>query len=168
MSDRPLSTIRPLSRIGVRDDGHGKGRYRASRADADGHYAHQGIDLVAATGDPVVSPVDGVIDISRAYKDAAKSEYKIVSVTSGGQRYRFFYVSPRSHEGTAFVRDGDRITAGQQIGIVQNISKAYPPTERIRSEMRNHVHFAISTETDKNKKPNYIDPTPQVEEWQRN
>jgi murein DD-endopeptidase MepM/ murein hydrolase activator NlpD len=165
MSDRPLSTIRPISRVGVREDDSGSGRYRASRlaADQKTRYAHEGIDLTAPAGDPVVSPFDGVVDIRDAYTDPTKKEYKIVSVTSGEQRYRFFYVSPENYDGNAFVRDGDRITAGQQIGIVQDIAKSDD-----KKQMRNHVHFAISAEADKNKKPIYIDPTPQVGAWMSN
>jgi murein DD-endopeptidase MepM/ murein hydrolase activator NlpD len=105
---------------------------------------------LAEVGAPVVSPIDGVVDLRPAYKDPQKSKYKIVSILSGNTRYRFFYVSPDDDHSKPLVKPGDHI------GKVQDIAASDRD-----GTMRNHIHFELW------KDGKLVDPTQQVEEWQR-
>lgn len=152
------ATVRPVPEVTVRSDRAGDGKYGSPRKNAQGAaHLHKGVDILATAGADIVSPFDGTVDIKDAYADPDKKTYKIVSVTSGDMRYRYFYVSPNDRSGNPIVTEGESVRSGQKIGIVQDIAKS----DRNKN-MHNHVHFEIVIGTAN------IDPTPQIEEWQRN
>ncbi len=110
-----LRLFRPLQH-GVREaDAFGEGHFGAPR----GNRKHKGIDFLAAPGERVSCPCDGVIRrIGRCYGDT--STYKLVEIDTGGAWVRVLYVEPD-------VAPGDRVFNRGTLGHVQDIAARYPP-----------------------------------------
>lgn len=118
--------ISPTENLELRgDDPTGHGYYGAKR----GARKHKGLDLVAAPGDPVRSPIHGVVS-KLGYPYANNLEFRYVEITGEVYRVRLMYVSPE-------VELGARVFEGDLVGSAQDIAGHWNPA------MKNHVHVEV-------------------------
>jgi murein DD-endopeptidase MepM/ murein hydrolase activator NlpD len=121
-------------------------RFGAGRT---GH-THQGQDVVAAEGTPVVTPVAGIV-FWRAYQ-AGGAGYYVVIHGDDGRDYAFMHFQ----QGSTLVAKGQRVAAGQQIASVGNTGDSQGA----------HLHFEIWPDgwyATADSHP--IDPLPQLLLW---
>jgi hypothetical protein len=121
-------------------------RFGAGRT---GH-SHQGQDVVAAEGLPVVSPVNGTV-FSIAYQASGAGHYVVVA-GADGRHYVFMHLQ----SGSIVVAEGAAIAAGQRLGAVGNTGASEGP----------HLHFEIWVNgwwASKASAP--IDPLPELQAW---
>jgi murein DD-endopeptidase MepM/ murein hydrolase activator NlpD len=132
-----------------------KGSYSLGGADArfgagrTGH-THQGQDIIAAAGTPVVSPRAGFVGW-RAYQRDGAGHYVVVR----GDDTRD-YVFMHLQDGSVAVQKGQAVSAGQQLGAVGSTGRSDGP----------HLHFEIWPQgwySSKASKP--IDPLPDLLAW---
>jgi murein DD-endopeptidase MepM/ murein hydrolase activator NlpD len=90
-------------------------------------HIHQGQDVMAASGTPVVAPATGVITY-RAYQADGAGYYLVMHADGERYDYVFMHLQP-----DVLVGKGDRVTAGQQLGRVGQTGSADGP----------HLHFEI-------------------------
>ena len=95
-------------------------------AERPGH-AHQGQDIIAAAGTPVVSPQPGLVTW-RAYQAAGAGHYVVVR-TDGGRDLVFMHFQ----DGSVAVSKNQRVSAGQRLGRVGSTGRSDGP----------HLHFEI-------------------------
>ena len=95
-------------------------------AERPGH-AHQGQDIVAAAGTPVVSPQPGVVTW-RAYQAAGAGHYVVVRADDGRE-----LVFMHFQDGSVAVSKNQRVAAGQLLGRVGSTGRSDGP----------HLHFEI-------------------------
>ena len=118
-------------------------------AERSGHI-HQGQDVTAAAGTPVVAPRTGFISW-RAYQ-AEGAGFYLVLHADDERDYVFMHLK----NGTLLVDKGDGVTAGQQIAAVGSSGASSGP----------HLHFEIWPDgwySTKQSKP--IDPLPDLLAW---
>lgn len=122
-------------------------KYGAGRR---GH-SHEGQDVLAAEGTPLVAPVAGVVRIVDNQPSAAG--WYVVLDTDDGRSMFFAHLQA----GSASVTPGQRVTPGQALGRVGSTGSATGP----------HLHFEIWTGgwRDRGGKP--IDPLPTLLSWDR-
>jgi murein DD-endopeptidase MepM/ murein hydrolase activator NlpD len=131
-----------------------QGPYSFGGADArfgaqrDGHI-HQGQDVMAAEGTPLVSPVAGTV-YWRAVQDGGAGHYLVIRGPDGVD-----YVFMHLVAGSELVDKGDPVTAGQQIGQVGSTGDAEGP----------HLHFEIWPHGWYAKGSEPIDPLPTLQAW---
>jgi murein DD-endopeptidase MepM/ murein hydrolase activator NlpD len=121
-------------------------RFGAGRT---GH-SHQGQDILAAAGTPVVTPRAGFVAWRAFQKDGA-GHYVVVS-GDDGRDYVFMHLL----DGSLAVQKGHAVTAGQQLGAVGSTGRSSGP----------HLHFEIWPDgwySSKASKP--IDPLPDLLAW---
>ncbi len=121
-------------------------RFGAGRT---GH-THQGQDIVAAAGTPVVSPRAGFV-AWRAFQKGGAGHYVVVSGDDGRD-----YVFMHFQDGSVLVQKGQQVTAGQQLAAVGSTGSSTGP----------HLHFEIWPDgwyATKASKP--IDPLPDLLAW---
>jgi murein DD-endopeptidase MepM/ murein hydrolase activator NlpD len=105
--------------FGGRDSRFGAGRT--------GH-THQGQDLAAAEGTPLVAPKNATVHW-RAYQAGGAGYYLVLD----GDGEDFMYVFMHLRQGSLLVSKGDHVAAGQQIAQVGNTGGSSGP----------HLHFEI-------------------------
>jgi murein DD-endopeptidase MepM/ murein hydrolase activator NlpD len=140
----PVSGIFPVQ--GAYSFGAGDARFGAGRT---GH-VHQGQDVIAAEGTPVVTPVAGIVHW-RAYQ-AGGAGYYVVIRGDDGRDYAFMHFQ----EGSTVVVKGQRVAAGQRLASVGNTG----------SSDGAHLHFEIWPDgwyASADSHP--IDPLPQLLAW---
>jgi murein DD-endopeptidase MepM/ murein hydrolase activator NlpD len=128
------------------DFGGPDSRFGAPRS---GH-THQGQDIAAAEGTPVVSPRAGTVHWV-AYQAAGAGHYVVVSGDDGRD-----YVFMHLQDGSTVVAKGQAVTAGQRIAAVGNTGESEGP----------HLHFEIWPDgwwASDASQP--IDPLPQLQAW---
>jgi murein DD-endopeptidase MepM/ murein hydrolase activator NlpD len=109
-----------------------RGTYSLGGADArfgavrTGHI-HQGQDIIAAQGTPVVAPRAGVISW-RAYQAGGAGNYLVLH-GHDGRDYVFMHLA----DGSTLVSEEQAVTAGQQLAAVGNTGRSDGP----------HLHFEI-------------------------
>ena len=108
---------------GPYDFGGKDARFGAARS---GHI-HQGQDVAAAEGTPLVAPKAGTIHW-RAYQ-AGGAGYYLVLDADGED---FMYVFMHLRQGSLLVSKGDHVAAGQQIGQVGNTGSSSGPAPAFR------------------------------------
>jgi murein DD-endopeptidase MepM/ murein hydrolase activator NlpD len=121
-------------------------RFGAGRT---GHI-HQGQDLLAAEGTPVVAPRGGTVSYVQ-YQASGAGYYVILSGDGEELDYAFMHLK----EGTTLVKEGDRVVTGQQLGSVGHTGAAEG----------DHLHFEIwqgGWYTD----GTAVDPLPYLQLWQ--
>jgi murein DD-endopeptidase MepM/ murein hydrolase activator NlpD len=131
---------------GVHTFGGDDARFGAQRS---GHI-HQGQDVVAAEGTPIVAPVAGTI-IARDYQAQAAGFYLAMDAIDG----RSFFFAHCAKD-TFAVALGQAVAAGQQLCRVGHTGDASGP----------HLHFEIwigGWRRDKASQP--VDPLPQLLAW---
>jgi murein DD-endopeptidase MepM/ murein hydrolase activator NlpD len=122
-------------------DGFGAGR--------PGH-VHQGQDIAAASGTPIVAPLAGTV-LSTAYQ-AGGAGYYLVLHGADGRDYVFMHLLA----GSTAVAGGQSVAAGQRLGLVGATGDATGP----------HLHFEIWPDgwyAATTSRP--IDPLPQLTAW---
>lgn len=126
-------------------DDWGCGHYGAPR----GTRKHKGIDIPCPPGERVHCLNGGIVtDIGHAYADDLS--FRIVDITNGGYRWRYFYVEP-------IVNVGDYVDAYTVIGHDQHVAERYRKRDPTR-RMENHTHLEVI------KDGQHIDPTTLVSE----
>jgi murein DD-endopeptidase MepM/ murein hydrolase activator NlpD len=109
-------------------DAFGSGRFGALR-DA-GKRRHLGVDYVAAPGASVLAPLSGkVTQIGFAYDGAEGLRYIEIANPQTNFSVRVLYVAPS-------VAEGDMVSAGEAIGVAQDLAVRYPG-------ITNHVHVEL-------------------------
>lgn len=114
-------------------------------------HTHQGQDLVADAGTPVVAPYAG--KISHVAHQAGGAGYYVVMSADDSRDYVFMHLLKNS---TA-VKLGDRVKAGQQLGLVGSTGASTGP----------HLHFEVWTGGPWQFGGRPIDPLPLLKSWQR-
>jgi murein DD-endopeptidase MepM/ murein hydrolase activator NlpD len=123
------------------------GKFGAGR---NGH-THEGQDVMAAEGTPLVSPVPGTVR-HVANQPSAAGWYVVLDADDG--RAMFF---AHLQAGSASVAEGQRVTAGQALGRVGSTGRASGP----------HLHFEIWTGGWRDRGGTPIDPLPTLLSWDR-
>jgi len=121
------------------------GRFGAKR---DGHI-HEGQDVMAPEGTPIVAPLPGTITWT-ANQPAGAGIYAVLHC-SDRRDYVFMHIRP----GTLRVRPGDTLTEGSQFAAVGHTGDATGP----------HLHFEIWVGGWGQKGGRPIDPLPDLERW---
>jgi murein DD-endopeptidase MepM/ murein hydrolase activator NlpD len=91
-------------------------------------HSHQGQDLAAAEGTPVVAPRGGLIEAVQ-YQAAGAGHYVVLDADDEDHDYVFMHL----RTGSIPVEEGDRVRTGQVIGEVGNTGSSTGP----------HLHFEI-------------------------
>jgi murein DD-endopeptidase MepM/ murein hydrolase activator NlpD len=123
-------------------------RFGAGRS---GH-THQGQDVVAAQGTPVVAPAAGTVKAVR-YQACCAGYYVVVHGTGEDRDYVFMHFA----KGTTLVSEGQAVRAGQQLGQVGATGDASGP----------HLHFEVWVGGGWYTGGHPIDPLPLLEAWAR-
>jgi murein DD-endopeptidase MepM/ murein hydrolase activator NlpD len=121
-------------------------RFGAAR---DGH-VHQGQDIIAASGTPIVAPLAATVTWIR-YQEGGAGHY-VVTRAADGRDFVFMHI----RTGTITVAEGDTLVAGQQFAEVGSTGASSGP----------HLHFEIWPDgwySSKTSAP--IDPLPQLLAW---
>jgi murein DD-endopeptidase MepM/ murein hydrolase activator NlpD len=142
----PVSTGGIFPVKGAYDFGGADARFGAWRA---GH-KHQGQDISAVEGTPVVAPKSGVIHW-RAYQADGAGYYLVLDVADED----FMYVFMHLRQGSLLVSKGDTVTAGQQIAQVGNTGRSFGA----------HLHFELWQGVWYGG-GDPIDPLPTLKSWQ--
>jgi len=117
----PTSGIFPVQ--GVYGFGGEDARFGAGRT---GH-VHQGQDVIAAEGTPVVTPVAGLVHW-KAYQASGAGHYVVIR-GDDGRDYAFMHFQA----GSVVVQKGQRVAAGQKLANVGNTGDSHGA----------HLHFEI-------------------------
>ncbi len=120
-------------------------RFGAQRS---GH-VHQGQDISAADGTPVITPRAGVVHW-RAYQAVGAGHYLVIRADDGTD-----YVFMHLVAGSELVEKGDRVRMGQQIGQVGSTGDSDGA----------HLHFEIWPDGWYAPGSDPIDPLPQLQAW---
>jgi hypothetical protein len=123
-------------------------RFGAGRT---GH-THQGQDIVAAEGTPVLTPIAGTVHWI-AYQAAAAGHYVVIA-GADGRHYVFMHLQA----GSIAVTKGAAVAAGQRLGAVGSSGASSGP----------HLHFELWVNgwwASKVSTP--IDPLPELQAWSR-
>jgi len=130
--------------LGAHDYGEGAARFGAARS---GH-THQGQDVMAACGTPLVAARGGRVQMS-AWDDAA-GNYLVID--GKGTKYDFMYahlIAPSP------LKDGETVRTGQPIGIVGETGDARGC----------HLHFEMWDAPGWYEGGSPFDPLPYLEKW---
>jgi murein DD-endopeptidase MepM/ murein hydrolase activator NlpD len=120
-------------------------RFGAGRT---GH-VHQGQDLLAPSGSPVVAPRGGVVQ-TVAYQAGGAGNYIVLKVDGEDRSYVFMHLL----DGSTRVREGDSIRTGDRLGDVGATGAASGP----------HLHFEI-WEGAWQDGGTAVDPLPELRRW---
>ncbi|KQZ02724.1 hypothetical protein ASD21_21640 [Caulobacter sp. Root1455] len=119
-----------------RSDSHGQGHFLSPRRNDDGsRRVHLGRDYLAAPGDPILAPMDGIVTVARY--DPANIYRCFIQITNPqGRAVEISYVAPlgRAGAGPASIKAGTYVTRGTMVGHAVDISPVYGP------HVGNHVH----------------------------
>jgi murein DD-endopeptidase MepM/ murein hydrolase activator NlpD len=143
-ADETVPGVFPLTG-GVWSFGGEDARFGAQR---DGHI-HQGQDVIAASGTPIVAPLAGSI-LWKANQPGGAGIY-LVEHGSDGRDYVFMHIK----RGTVLVAPGNAVRAGEQLAQVGATGDASGP----------HLHFEIWVGGWYAKGGKPIDPLPQLKRW---
>ena len=129
----------PLPAAHTYGDGFGAAR--------DGH-SHQGVDIFAACGSPLVSAHSGVVK-AKAFQSAA-GNYVVIDAAGIKQDYMYAHLKK-----PASVAKGQQVTTGQEVGRVGQTGNASGC----------HLHFEIGVGAGWYSGGKPIDPVPTVKYW---
>jgi murein DD-endopeptidase MepM/ murein hydrolase activator NlpD len=121
-------------------------RFGAKR---DGHI-HQGQDVTAAEGTPLVAPRAGTVEV-RAYQSGGAGHYLVIRGDGESRWYVFMHLK----SGSPLVSEGDHVAAGQPIAQVGNTGYSSGP----------HLHFEIWVGGWWTKGSAPVDPLPDLQRW---
>jgi murein DD-endopeptidase MepM/ murein hydrolase activator NlpD len=145
VSPAPVSSDHLFPIAGPHNFGGPDARFGAKRA---GHI-HQGQDIMAKEGTPIVAPHSGRI-VWVAYQAQAAGYYLVLA--SDGELYNYVFMHLQA--GSTIVKSGDHVVTGQRIAAVGATGDAQAP----------HLHFEVWDG------PWYngghpIDPLPFLQQW---
>jgi murein DD-endopeptidase MepM/ murein hydrolase activator NlpD len=115
-------------------------------------HIHQGQDVIADSGTPIVAPYAGTI--SHVAYQSGGAGYYVVERANDGRDYVFMHMI----KGSAKVKVADRVVAGQRLGRVGETGAASGP----------HLHFEIWTGGAWQFGGKPIDPLPLLKAWSTN
>lgn len=138
--DTPIGPITKTPVLRFKDD-RGEGHFGASRGEGKDH---KGSDMRTKKGDPILSPVDGVIVEPRfdpygdlADTDGRKGKLSAIQIEDGeGRALRLLYVN-----GNRNLKPGMRIKKGDVIGTAEDVAGVYNSIGK--PGMTNHVHVEL-------------------------
>jgi murein DD-endopeptidase MepM/ murein hydrolase activator NlpD len=130
--------------LGTHEFGMGAGRFGAARS---GH-THEGQDVMAACGTPLVAARGGIVQYS-GYQGAA-GNYVVIDGKGTGFDFMYAHLAEPSP-----LRTGEPVRTGQPIGIVGDTGDATAC----------HLHFEIWTAPGWYEGGSPIDPLPYLEKW---
>jgi murein DD-endopeptidase MepM/ murein hydrolase activator NlpD len=111
--------------------------------DSRGNRDHNGWDVEGEPGQTVVAPASGTVtNIGIVYEDTTEFTYVEITRDDGTGTIRLFYVD-------ADVQEGDYVTEGQAIGILQDVAAHHG------NNMINHIHIEM-----RDANGNLYDPRP--------
>ena len=117
-----------------------------------GDHSHEGHDVSAAAGTPVVAPLAGTITVRDYQADGAG--FYLVQAASDGRHFFFAHCQ----KDTFAVAEGQTVAAGQQLCRVGSTGASSGP----------HLHFEIWVGGWRASKDSYpVDPLPQLQAWDR-
>lgn len=137
----------PFPVAGAHTFGGAGARFGAGRT---GHI-HEGQDIMASEGTPVVSPLAGTVRFVDNQPSAAG--WYVVLAADDGRTLFFAHLV----QGSVLVTEGARVAAGQQLGQVGSTGSATGP----------HLHFEIWEGGWRDLGGHPIDPLPQLLAWDR-
>lgn len=115
----------------LRNDDCGSGEFGASR----GNRSHEGIDIVVTPGEPIYSPITGVVIDRMVYPYPSDKSYEGIEIKGTGEHQdywvKIFYVKP-----IAGIK-GKTVSAGDVIANAQDISQKYD------CDMLAHAHLEV-------------------------
>jgi murein DD-endopeptidase MepM/ murein hydrolase activator NlpD len=132
--------------LGPHDFGGPEGRFGAPRS---GH-THQGQDVMAACGTPLVAARGGTVQYS-GYEGNA-GNYVVIDGKGTGSDFMYAHLAEPSP-----LQTGDQVRTGQPIGVVGETGDATAC----------HLHFEIWTAPGWYQGGSPIDPLPYLEKWDR-
>jgi murein DD-endopeptidase MepM/ murein hydrolase activator NlpD len=141
----PVAGVFPLAG-GLYSFGGDDARFGAQRP---GHI-HQGQDLTAASGTPIVAPIAGTV-MWKGNQPEGAGIHLVVRGTADSRDYVFMHIK----RGTVAVAVGDLVTAGQQLAQVGSTGSSSGP----------HLHFEIWVGGWWERGGAPIDPLPQLQVW---
>jgi murein DD-endopeptidase MepM/ murein hydrolase activator NlpD len=122
-----------------------------SRFGADrGDHSHQGHDITAPEGTPVVAPRGGVVQ-HVAFQAEGAGYYVILDGEGEERDYAFMHL----REGSVAVSEGQRVRTGQLLGQVGSTGASSGP----------HLHFEIWESGDWWNGGQPVDPLPYLQRW---
>lgn len=102
---------------------------------------HNGIDIVAPPGTPVVSPSDGIVEFARYQYTPKETLGKVIIINHGrGVRTRY------GHLGKIFVKKGQKVKRFDKIGEIGNTGRSTGP----------HLHYEVLVNGQFQNPMNYI------------
>jgi len=123
------------------------GQFGADR----GTYSHQGQDLAAAQGTPVVAPIAGRVR-QTAYQAEGAGEYVVLD---GNDNRSYFFA--HCQRGSTAVGDGQAVARGARLCAVGSTGRSSGP----------HLHFEIWTPGWRTPGSSPIDPLPILRAWEQ-
>jgi len=125
-------------------------KFGATRGKGKSSYKHQGQDIIAAEGLPVVSPTDGTVRFYKYQADGA-GYYLVIDDANSDRDYVFMHLKKGSIE----VKAGDSVKSGQQIAKVGTTGSSSGP----------HLHFEIWDGGWYTGSGKPIDPLSKLKQW---
>jgi murein DD-endopeptidase MepM/ murein hydrolase activator NlpD len=119
-------------------------------SDRPGH-VHQGQDLTAPEGTPLVAPRGGTVQVV-AYQAGGAGHYVILDGDGEDRDYAFMHLQT----GSIAVRQGQRVRTGELLGRVGSTGASSGP----------HLHFEIWEGGDWQNGGHPIDPLPHLRRWE--
>jgi murein DD-endopeptidase MepM/ murein hydrolase activator NlpD len=111
-------------------------------------HTHQGQDLPAASGTPVVAPRGGTIE-TVDFQAHGAGHYVVLDGAGEDRDYVFMHLA----RGSTVVREGERVRTGQRIGDVGSTGESSGP----------HLHFEVWNGGWQRGHP--VDPLPLLQSW---
>jgi hypothetical protein len=129
-----MKIVSPVGpRFKMRSDMWGRGGF----GDPRGSKKHDGLDLVVEPRQPVFSMIDGHVEkFEQCYLH--DDRWTGIQIANTQLRVELWYMAP-----FAWAK-GEFVQAGQTVGFAQDISKKYPPTEKIPHKMLPHIHVRVT------------------------
>lgn len=113
-------------------------------------HTHQGQDLPAAAGTPVVAPRGGTIEAVQ-YQARGGGHYVVLDGDAENRDYVFMHLLT----GSVVVKEGERVRTGQRIGDVGSTGESSGP----------HLHFEVWEGGWQRKGGRPVDPLPLLQAW---
>ena len=88
-------------------------------------YLHKGIDIAYGYGVPIIATANGKV-VERNYEPLGFGNYVLI-------RHKFGFYTKYAHMGRVFVHEGDTVTQGQRIGLMDSTGLSTGP----------HVHYEV-------------------------
>lgn len=114
-----------------------------------GDHTHQGQDLFAGCGTPLVSAVAGRVQYS-GYQAGGAGNYTVIDANRDGFDYVYMHMLKPAINGT-----GERVKAGERVGSVGTTG----------SSTGCHLHFEIWSPPGWYEGGNFLNPTPKLKYW---